>query len=226
MNAELDRFCQNLGYKFKNIETLELSLMHPSVNSNDRSSKNYERMEFLGDTVLNMVVTELLIEKFPLEAEGNLSKRRAALVCTDSLKKIALNIGLDKVIILSPSEEASGGRVKAGNLEDCLEALIGAIYTDGGLEEVKRVIEKHFGEYFDKMDSPPIDPKGYLQEWLHKMNYSQPEYNIISQTGPAHDPEFEIRLTVKEFPEILVKAKSKKAGQKLAAETFIEKYIS
>lgn len=214
-----------INYKFKNKELLEEALTHPSVNK--RNSENqivsYERLEFLGDSVLNMIVSSMLFKLFPEEKEGALAKRKTDLVCGSTIAKVAKEIGLANFIIMNNSERFNGGKDNLKNLENALEALIGAIYIDSGFENVEKFITQRWKKLAtDKLD-PPQDSKTLLQEWTQKNKLPLPEYKVVKQAGPPHNPEFTVSVCIKGHEEECACAFSKKAAEQKAAELMCEK---
>lgn len=218
-----------LGYKFINSKLLDEALTHPSISmqkSENDAIFNYERLEFLGDTVLALIIAELLINKYPLEREGALAKRHSGLVHGEALAAIAENIGISEYIRMTSGEAAGGGRQNRSNMENTLEAVIGAIYMDGGLEPAKTFIAKHWAQAIEEMVEPPKDAKTSLQEWAQGRGLPIPVYEVISTSGPAHGPNFLIRVTVQGFEPVESTGSSKKKAEKLCAEIFLEKVIS
>ncbi|MBN9542222.1 MAG: ribonuclease III [Alphaproteobacteria bacterium] len=212
-----------LKVDFADIDSLVIALTHASVGSMQQGVKNYEKLEFLGDSVLNLVVTHKLINRFPDESEGDLARRRAALVNTETLYKIAKKLKVDEMIILSTSEEKCGGRQNKRNLENALEAVIGAIYLDNGFAVAKAMVEQLFVDEVIQNSVPPRDSKTLLQEVVQKMGLPIPQYSIVSKSGPDHDPEFEIQLVVDNQSPVIVKAKSRKIGEKMTAEIMLRR---
>ena len=236
MRSKLDFYNKwsedNLGYKFCAIETFLESITHPSVtikakNKNYKKSlwHNYERLEFLGDTVLSMIITEELIRKFPNEKEGDLAKRRVSLVCRNALVEVALSIKIDEIIIISDSEKSCNGARKDSNLENCLEAIVGALYWDGGIEIARKFVLKFWSDIFDRNVVPPKDPKTALQEWAQKNGYDMPKYTIYDRCGPAHDPIIKVKLSIEGFGEIFAESSSKKKAEIMAAKTMLSNII-
>ncbi|MDR0773432.1 MAG: ribonuclease III [Wolbachia pipientis] len=225
MKSLNDAISKIIDYKFTNYAILEEALTHPSVNK--RNSKNqivsYERLEFLGDSVLNMVVSAILFKLFPEEKEGALAKRKTDLVCGNTIANVAKEIKLGGFIIMNNSERCNGGRCNLKNLENSLEALIGAIYIDGGLENVEKFITQYWEKLAKSMLDPPQDPKTSLQEWTQKNKLPLPEYELVKHTGPAHNPEFTISVCIEDHGKVSACASSKKIAEQKAAELMLEK---
>jgi len=215
---------QKIGYVFNNQDLLKEALTHPSssINEYGKREENYERMEFLGDAVLCFVITELLISEYKLEKEGSLAKRRAALVCKDTLANIAEKFKLGEYLIMTEGEEHSGGRSNCNNLENSLEALIGAIYLDGGIDNVSKFIHKFWAPIAKEMKDAPKDPKTTLQEWSQKHGKKIPQYHIIESSGPSHAPIFTVEVTVEGLEPVNASANSKKLAERLAAELLLK----
>ena len=188
---------QQLKYKFNNYKLLETALTHGSVNSN--VSKNYERLEFLGDRVLGMVVASMLYKIFPNEPEGSLSQRFTALVCRETVAEVAKNIGLDKFMFVAENDIRDNENV----LCDVCEAVIGAIYIDSGVIDAIKFVEEHWRELIDNKIAPPKDAKTTLQEVAHAKGLSAPMYKILDKSGPEHEPVFlvEVRLSEELFAQ-------------------------
>lgn len=211
---------ESINYKFKNGLLLTQALTHPSAKKNARFQDN-ERMEFLGDSILGFLISQKLYEKYPNEAEGALARRKAAIVCRQSLAEIAREINLGDSLILGHGEDLGGGRHNDANLENALEALMAAIYLDGGLEVVDKFINKFFDRAINHMVDPPKDPKSKLQEYLQGNGKAIPVYEIKSIDGPAHSPQIEVELNV-DGHVLSVVASSKKKAERLAAEKMLE----
>ncbi|WCR57788.1 ribonuclease III [Wolbachia endosymbiont of Ctenocephalides felis wCfeJ] len=219
---------QITNYRFKNDAILEEALTHPSLNKRNSKNQieNYERLEFLGDSILNMVVSTILFKLFPEEKEGALAKRKTDLVCGSTIANVAKEIKLGDFIIMNNSERCNGGKRNLKNLENALEALIGAIYIDGGFKNVERFITQHWEKLANNMLIPPQDPKTSLQEWTQKNKLPLPEYELAKQTGPAHSPEFTISVCIEDHGKVSARAFSKKVAEQKAAELMLEKINS
>jgi ribonuclease III len=205
---------EGIGYRFLDIERLERALTHRSAGTGSTLS-DYERLEYLGDAVLDLLVAVLLLEAHPTAREGELSKMRAALVNTQSLAEIALELGLNKFIRLSRGELASGSASRPSVLADVFEAILGAIYRESGHDAAKEVVIKMFG--IKVYTVTPQDPKTELQELLHSLGGEAPVYQLERFEGPEHNPVFESIVKVGE--EILGRGTgtTKKASQQAAA---------
>lgn len=210
-----------ISYKFNNIEILVQALSHPSINFNKQKNQpqevNYERLEFLGDSILNFVIAEFLFDKFNRVREGSLAKRRAQLVCKDSLAQISLEISLDKYMIMSYGEEKSGGRHNKNNLENVLEAVIAAIYLDSNIKRVKEVIFRIFGPKLSDLNFGNIDSKTLLQEWSQARNLGVPQYFIEQESGADHKPVFKAKVCLGDEYFAHSNGTSKKQAEKHAA---------
>lgn len=208
-------FCQIINYNFSNSDLLEQSLTHPSISKLEKNKNNYERLEFLGDKVLGLVISEFLINKFPKEKEGDLSKRQANLVSGDTLSKIAKAIKLDQFIQMSRGETKSGGKLNKNNLENCLEALIGGIYLDSNLENARKFILHFWQDYLKNTEKPPKDPITELQEIVQGKTKELPTYNTQKVGGTDHDPIFSSILMLPDSEKkFQAQGKSKKEAQK------------
>lgn len=215
-----------LGYNFKNKLLLDEALTHPSSskqNPENGTVFNYERLEFLGDSVLGLVIAEILIIKFPQEKEGNLAKRQSALVRGETLAFIAEKLQIGQYIKMAQGEESSGGRSNKSNIENALEAIIGAIYLDSGLPEAAEFIHKHWDNIIETMSEPPKDPKTTLQEWSQGRGLSIPQYEVLETTGPSHDPRFKVSVKVEGYEPSIAEGDSKKKAEKIAAADFLKK---
>lgn len=209
-----------LGYVFHAPGLLRLALTHPSVGHEQGTPvQTNQRLEFLGDAVLQLALTRELYEKFPAFGEGPLTKARAKLVNRRSLAERARQLGLGGHLILSRGEEMSGGRERLSALADTFEALMGAIFLDGGFDAAREFILRQFLSAFGELDVIPSleNPKGELQEFVQSFSSEAPRYHVVSSSGPDHDRIFE--CTVHHGGEELARGrgKSKKAAESEAA---------
>ncbi|HYV27798.1 MAG TPA: ribonuclease III [Candidatus Eisenbacteria bacterium] len=211
---------KRLGYRFSDRALLQMALTHPSVaHERGVSLQTNQRLEFLGDAVLQLVLTRELYEKFPTFGEGPLTKGRAKLVNRRTLAEQARQLGLGNHLIVSRGEEKHGGRERLSALADTFEALLGAIFLDGGFEAATRFILQQFQDAFGELSVLPIleNPKGELQELLQSISSEAPHYWVVSATGPDHDRIFE--CTVHHAGTELARGhgKSKKNAESAAA---------
>ncbi len=209
----LDVFESRFGYHFRDRDYLRHALTHASTGAD----RDYERLEFLGDRVLGLVLAHLLYAEFPEESEGSLARRHAALVSGATLAVIAGQIGLGEVLHLSDGERAAGGAKNDNILGDVMEALIGAAYLDGGLEPCRALIAALWKDALHIMVQPPQDPKTALQEWAQARGLGLPEYALESRDGPDHAPVFRIRVRVTGFDPVSGAGLSRRAAEKAAA---------
>lgn len=209
---------EKVQHHFKDISLLHTALTHSSTGEN----VNYERLEFLGDRVLGLVVSEILYEKFDEESEGDLAKRLASLVQGTWLAKMAHDIDLGAYMRFSDAERLSGGGENDNILADGMESLIGALYLDAGLPICRSFIENLWGDAFYNLQKPPQHPKTALQEWAQGENLPLPSYKIIGQSGPDHAPMFDVLLKVKGFDDIVAQGRSRQIAEKEAAKQFLE----
>lgn len=211
-----------LGYRFNDVSLLEEALTHPSVVGDNRAITHYERLEFLGDAVLDMAVSQYLYSNFGKDKEGALAKRRAALVCGETLAMIARQCGIDKALRLGSGEESSGGRENPANLEDALEAVVAAMYLDGGLTPVMAWVERWIAPLAAHMSEPPKDPKTSLQEWAQARKKALPVYKLVEETGPSHAPSFAVSVEVKGYKAAVGTGSSKRVAERVAAENLLK----
>lgn len=189
----LDSLQQRLGYRFKTQQTLERALTHRSFGATHN-----ERLEFLGDAVLNLAVSGLLFQRFGQSDEGGLTRVRAHLVRQDMLHKVALTLNLPALLRMSEGESRGGGAQRASLLADALEAIIGGVYLDGGFEPARQMVESLFLPLIDQTDLEvwTKDPKTELQEWLQGRREALPAYRIAATKGRAHDQVFVVECSV------------------------------
>lgn len=217
-----------LGHKFDDPGLLSLALTHKSSLSSptkERSSvrATNERLEFLGDRVLGLVISEKLLKTYPNEAEGALATRLAALVSASTLTNVAEELELASHINMAPGQQALV--MHSAILADACEAIIGAIYLDGGLESAVRFISLQWEPLMRAEIIPPKDSKTILQEWAQERRLPLPSYNVISESGPAHKPNFEISVIVEGFSEQRGEGRTKRLAEQAAATFLLKKLM-
>ena len=210
-------FQDRLGYHFTGTEHLDRALTHSSTGID-----NYERLEFLGDRVLGLVVAEILFRCFPFEKEGALARRHSALVCTETLAKIARDLDVPTVVTASAAELAAGGNKQDNLLADCMEAIIGAIFLDKGYIACQEVVTALWGDRIYTLSQPPVDSKTALQEWAQARALPIPKYDIVERSGPDHAPVFKIRVTIEGREPMDAVGTSRRAAEKLAAHMMLD----
>lgn len=222
MNVDLADLEKQIGYSFKTRALLEQSLTHISaIRAPIRADAYYERLEFLGDRVLGLVIAEMLYRTFPNEAEGVLSRRLATLVRKESCAQVAEAWGVSPFILLGPGEMQSGLRKKGVLLGDICEALIAAIYLDGGYDAARSVVERGFGAKLHESDAGKRDAKSSLQEWALGRGLPVPLYREVKRSGPDHAPLFVIAADVQGFSPCEAEGPSKRSAEHAAAEAFM-----
>ena len=209
-----------LGHRFARPALLALALRHPSAGTQAGSN---QRLEFLGDRVLGMVVAAMLYEAFPREAEGALSHRYSALVRREALADVARSLSLGQRLALGRGEGAAGGRDNPANLADACEAVIGALYIDGGLEAAERFIRCRWAPAMAADPEPPRDPKTRLQEWTQSRALGLPVYRTLSSSGPAHAPLFEVEAEVAGLGRAVATGATKRAAEQGAAGALLSR---
>ena len=216
-----------MGHRFAEPALLREALTHSSaVGRGRRVQHSNERLEFLGDRVLGLVIADLLIRRFAQEPEGSLTRRLSVLVQRATLAEIALEIGLGDCLVLARGEADAGGRSKPATLANGLEALIGAIYLDGGLAPAAAFVRRHFGPRLEAMRAPPEDPKTLLQEWAQGRGLALPAYRVVEVAGPAHKPRFEVSVQVGDLPPANAAAGSKQAAERAAAARLLDALVT
>ncbi|WP_029233587.1 ribonuclease III [Butyrivibrio sp. VCB2006] len=215
---ELNKFQQVIGYNFKNTDLLIQALTHSSFVNEQKINKkpDYERLEFLGDAILEMISSDFLYKKYPDKKEGEMSKIRASLVCEPALAFCAEQLELKKYIQLGKGEEATGGRNKESIIADVMEAVIGALYLDGGIDQSKRFIDTYVLTNADSM-AMFSDSKSLLQELVQAGGLGQIKYEICGESGPEHDKIFDVCVFVGDKNMGEGTGKTKKAAEQKAA---------
>jgi len=228
-----DELQQQIGYRFDDHELLAEALTHPSVfpqrhrgrrrSRRAGAPRNYERLEFLGDRVVGLVVADLLWRQYATEPEGDLTRRLAQLVRRDTLAEVAGAMGLYRYLHLSPAESAAGAGKKPTILADACEALIAAIYLDGGFAAAFAFVERFWMPLIAVMTAPPRDPKTLLQEWTQARGLGLPAYRLAAAEGPDHARRFTVEARVADQAEATATASSKRAAETAAAAALLER---
>lgn len=219
--VDLGRFESYIHYHFQNKHLLLEALSHSSYANEKRKSRNSnERLEFLGDSVLSIVVSEFLFHKYPNLPEGELTKLRASMVCEKALFVFAKQIHLGEFLLLGKGEEHTGGRERSSILADAFEAVIAAIFLDGGMEAAKRHILRFIPEDPEEHDQPMgfHDYKTQLQEVVQKNPEEKVEYVLVSESGPDHDKAFRVEVCLNSNVIGTGIGHSKKAAEQMAAK--------
>jgi len=217
-----DRLEARLGYRFADPDLLDRALTHSSaVSPGKRIERSYQRLEFLGDRVLGLVVADMLYRKFPKANEGELSRSLNTLVRKETCAAIARQLDLGSELNLGESEARTGGAEKEAILGDVAEAVIGAIYCDGGLGRAFELVERLFGEHISQAGTERADAKTTLQEWAQARGLEPPLYVEVERTGPDHAPMFTISVQLGRFDAVTATGPSKKLAEHKAAERFL-----
>lgn len=220
-NRSLDSLAALLDHRFGDPELLAEALTHRSAAHGEGHRFGNERLEFLGDRVLGLVIADLILDAYPDAPEGELARRLTALVRREALGEVAVALGLGEFLLLSEGEARSGGRKNPSLQADACEAIIGALYLDGGLEAARRFIVANWQPLLEKAGTPLRDPKTRLQEWAQARALPLPEYRLVAETGPAHEPEFTIEVRVAGAPPLRAKARTKRGAEQDAARALL-----
>jgi ribonuclease-3 len=212
-----------IGYHFKNRELFERSLTHVSAIGGGNRAASYQRLEFLGDHVLGLVISDMLFRAFPKANEGELSRRLADLVRQESCAEVARAINLGAALRLGASEASAGGRMRTAILADACEALVGAVFFDGGFAQAAAVVERLWGERMRTPVRPLRDPKTILQEWAQARGLPTPAYREVARTGPHHDPEFRVAVMLPNREPAEGLGRSKRAAEQAAAAAMLKR---
>ena len=223
-----------IGYEFVRRELLLEALTHPSALAAERRrdrrrklvKRGYERLEFLGDRVLGLVVADLLWRRFEDEPEGDLTRRHTHLVRREALARVAEAIELGPHLVLSRAEAAAGAAGNPGILADACEALIAAIFVDGGFAAASSFVRRFWEPLIDEMEEPPRDPKTALQEWAQARGLALPAYELVSTSGPDHSPLFTVAASVAGGDRATATASSKRLAEARAAASLLDRLIS
>ncbi len=222
-----------IGYEFARRELFQEALTHPGALVAQRrgqrrklGKRSYERLEFLGDRVLGLVVADLLWQRFEDEPEGDLTRRHTHLVRRESLARVAEAIDLGPHLVLSRAEAAAGAAGNPGILADACEALIAAIFVDGGFAAASSFVRRFWEPLIDEMEEPPRDPKTALQEWAQARGLALPAYELVSTSGPDHSPLFTVAASVAGGDRATATASSKRLAEARAAASLLDRLIT
>ena len=219
---------QQIAFSYRDTRLLERALTHKSYANENRLSEHNERMEFLGDSVLNLVVSELLMNALPGASEGELSRIRAAVVSEPSLAAVARTISLGEFLLVGRGEEQTGGRDKDSLLADSLEALVASLYLDGGIDRAGAFIARFFKDTIDRVRSEggTADHKTELQEICQERLKTLPDYRVAAESGPDHRKEFTIELSIRGEVYGRGTGRNKKEAEQRAAKEALERLRS
>lgn len=210
-----------IGYVFKDRALLANALTHASARSASQSKSDNERLEFLGDRVLGLVVAEMVCAAYPAASEGELARRFNRLVRGETCALVAGSIGLGAQLVLSDSEAGHGGRGKETILADGMEAILGAVFAEAGFEIARGIVRKLWSPMLDEMPHMAADPKSALQEWAQGQGLPLPSYKEKARKGPDHAPKFMAQVTVKGYEPAVGEGTSKRAAEQSAATFFL-----
>lgn len=220
MSDRIKDFEARLGRRFNDPALLERALTHASHGDGRSREDSNERLEFLGDRVLGLMAAEALHERFPGLDEGGLAARLNALVNKDACARAARKVDLGEALRLSPAEARLGGREKASILADACEAVIGALYLDGGLDTAREFFLTQWAEALENLGKRPRDAKSRLQEWAAQTGRPAPVYSVIGRSGPDHRPLFTVKVTVGAL-NAQAEGASKQAAERAAADLIL-----
>ena len=221
LSAQQRAFAEELGHDFIRPELLIRALTHGSIATATRPDN--QRLEFLGDRVLGLVLAEALLQADPDAAEGALAPRYNALVRKETCAEVARTIGLGEVLRLGRSEMMSGGRRKEALLGDAMEAVIAAVYLDAGFEAARACIRRLWDGRIETVEADSRDPKTALQEWAQARKLPPPEYPELNRTGPDHAPVFTVEVRLANGKSARATAKSKREAQQAAAKALLDR---
>ncbi|SDF80092.1 RNAse III [Limimonas halophila] len=220
--VDLSALAERLGHAFAEPTLLRQALTHSSAAGSARSEvASYERLEFLGDRVLGLIVADMLLDAFPSEAEGALARRHAFLVSRDALAEVGRELDLSRFLRVSKGEAESGGRHNPAMLADVCEAIIGAIYRDGGLNAARAFVQRHWQPLLRQNRRPPQDAKTALQEWAQARGLPLPSYREVGREGPSHEPRFTVEAVVQNHDPARGSGRSKRAAEHDAAQRLL-----
>lgn len=217
---------RRLGHRFARPKLLQLALTHPSAAAarpagDEGIADSYERLEFLGDRVLGLLLADLLFHQFPAEAEGAIARRFAKLARRESLVIVARSLDLGAYVRMSTGESDAGARASPSILADCCEAVIGALYLDGGLDAARPFVAHAWEKLIAADAAPPLDAKTALQEWAQGRGLALPRYREVARSGPSHAPEFTVELHIAGAEPERARGRSKREAERAAAAAML-----
>jgi len=213
---------KTIGYKFKDKDQLGRALTHISATGGNRNNC-YQRLEFLGDHVLGLIISDMLFRAFPKGDEGELSRRLADLVRREACADVARAINIGEALRLGSSENNAGGRTRVAILADVCEALVGAVFVDGGYDAAVKLVERLWGERMRTPVRPLRDPKTILQEWAQARGLPTPTYREVARTGPQHNPVFRVAVVLPGKEAVEGVDRSKRGAEQAAAAALLER---
>lgn len=221
--VSIQALIERLGYTFQDISLLKRALTHASARNVPSPEADNERLEFLGDRVLGLAIAELLLERYPAADEGELARRFNRLVRRETCASVGRSLKLGLHIIMSQAEAEGGGRGKKTILANACEAVLGAVFLDGGYEQARSLIRRLWEPLLAKGDTVPVDAKTALQEWAQARKLPLPRYVEISCEGPDHAPEFTAEVRIKGLAPAMGKGASKRAAEQAAAVNLLRR---
>ena len=222
--TQLQELSKLVSWKIQNRALFEEAFLHPSCTYLRPKSapRNYQRLEFLGDRILGLVISEALLKLFPDENEGKIARRFTALVCMDVLAEIAQKLDLHRFLFVLPGIEHNL-KHSASSIADAIEALIAALYLDGGLENARQFVLTYWNDYIQGHKTPPKDPKSTLQEWVQAQGFPLPIYTLEESKGPLHNPVFVVKVEGQGFDPAYGEGNSKKVAEHKAASEVLQR---
>jgi len=210
---------ERIGHCFARVDLLDRALLHASAAM--RGDRGNERLEFLGDRVLGLIIADALLARFPDEREGSIARRHASLVSQPVLARVAQAIALGDFLTFAKGERDAGAARNPAILADAIEAVIAAIYLDGGLEPARAFVLTQWQPLIVEGSTPPSDPKTALQEWALARGLALPTYRVVKSEGPAHSPRFEVTVAIDGIAPAAGEGRSKRAAEKAAATALL-----
>ena len=212
-----------LSHRFKNVALLERALTHASVRGGKIERSDNERLEFIGDRVLGLAIAEMLNDQYPDASEGELARRYNRLVRGEACAKVSRAIGLGEHLILSDSEADSGGREKMTILADAAEAVLGAVFLDGGFDKSRAVVRKLWQAQSEPVPEVAVDAKSALQEWAQGQGRALPKYTVVARKGPDHAPRFTAEVLISGCAPAQGEGASKRIAEQAAATALLQR---